>query len=221
MIVALAGPGDLGGAHGRTHATGTEADEVLFADGRLVARATAAGTYTTTLATGRTVRTAIPDVPAPITPANWRLEVEDLRPGASATATATVIHRLTLDTLRPWPDIPELADVSGIGRYTTTVELPRPWTGAHGAYLRLGDVFDTCRVTVNGRRLPAVDQINPVVDVGPYLRGGTNTITIEVATTLNNRLRVSDPSVYGAASRQAYGLLGPVTLVPYAQAVIA
>ncbi|GLY92043.1 glycosyl hydrolase [Actinoallomurus iriomotensis] len=221
MIVALASPGSLGDAAGRTHATSTEAAEVLFADGRLTARATAAGTYATTLATGRTVRTEIPDVPAPITPENWRLEVEDLRPGASATETETVVHRLTLGTLQPWPDIPELADVSGIGRYTTTVDLPRPWTSAHGAYLELGQVFDTCRVTVNGKRVPAVDQINPVVDVGPYLRGGANTITIEVATTLNNRLRVSDPAVYGAASRQAYGLVGPVRLVPYAQAVIA
>ncbi|MEV5751541.1 glycosyl hydrolase [Actinoallomurus sp. NPDC052308] len=221
LIVALAGPGSLGDASGRAHATGTEAAEVVFADGRLMARATAAGTYATTLSTGRTVRTEIPDVPAPITPASWRLEVEDLQPGASATETETVVHRLTLDSLQPWPSIPELADVSGIGRYTTTVDLPRPWTSAYGACLRLGQVFDTCRVTVNGREVPPVDQINPVVDVGPYLRAGANTITVEVATTLNNRLRVSDPSVYGVASRQAYGLIGPVSLVPYAQAVIA
>jgi hypothetical protein len=31
---------------------------------------------------------------------------------------------------------------------------------------------------------------------------------------------VSDPGVYGGASRQNYGLIGPVRLVPYGEAVI-
>ncbi|MEV0404108.1 glycosyl hydrolase [Actinoallomurus sp. NPDC050550] len=220
-VVALARPGRFGSGGGRAHVTNTEAAEARFADGDLVIRATVAGTYATTLSTGRIVRTTVADVPAPITPGTWQLEVESREPGASASETATVTHRLTLDALKAWPDIPELADVSGIGRYTTTVDLPASWTRAHGAYLQLGQVFDTCRVTVNGRRLPAVDQIDPVVDAGPYLRRGTNTIEVEVATTLNNRLRVSDPSVYGGAPRQAYGLIGPVRLVPYVQAAIA
>ncbi|OLT37879.1 hypothetical protein BJF79_28695 [Actinomadura sp. CNU-125] len=60
----------------------------------------------------------------------------------------------------------------------------------------------------------------PKVDVGPYLRRGRNTIEVEVATTLNNRLRVSDPDVYGPASRQDYGLIGPVRLVPYAEEAV-
>jgi hypothetical protein len=75
-------------------------------------------------------------------------------------------------------------------------------------------------VTVDGHRLPPVDQVHPVADVGPYLRPGANTIEVEVATTLNNRLRVADPGVYGIASRQKYGLIGPVRLIPYAEAVI-
>jgi hypothetical protein len=44
---------------------------------------------------------------------------------------------------------------------------------------------------------------------------------VEVATTLLNRLRVSDPGVYGIASRQAFGLVGPVLIVPYREKVIA
>lgn len=63
-----------------------------------------------------------------------------------------------------------------------------------------------------------MDQINPVVDVGPWLKRGDNTIEVEVATTLANRLRVSDPDVYGGLARQQYGLTGPVRLVPYGQA---
>ena len=36
-----------------------------------------------------------------------------------------------------------------------------------------------------------------------------------MASTLLNRLRTVTPAVYGVAQRQAYGLLGPVRLVPY------
>ena len=50
------------------------------------------------------------------------------------------------------------------------------------------------------------------------LERGLNTIEIEVATTLRNRLRVADPLIYGGAARQAYGLAGPVRLVPYGEA---
>lgn len=189
-------------------ATASEAE--LRVDGqRLVARATAAGTYATTLPGGRTVRTAIGAVPAPVTLTSWRLRVEDMTPDGVKH------HDLALDALKPWPDIPELADVSGIGTYTATVT----WSGG-GAVLDLGEVFDTCRVTVNGRRLPPVSVLYPSVDVGPYLRRGANTIEVEVATTLNNRLRVADPGVYGGASRQNYGLIGPVRLVPYGEAVV-
>ncbi|XVQ08432.1 glycosyl hydrolase [Spirillospora sp. CA-255316] len=201
------------------YATATEAAEIRVASGnRLAIRDTRAGTYTTTLPGGRTARATIGELPAAIALTGWRLRVEDFQPGRSAAETATVRHDLVLDALKPWPQIPELADVSGVGRYTATVDLGGD--GWPGAYLELGEVFDTCRVTVNGRRLPPVDLINPVVDVGPYLRRGANTIEVEVATTLNNRLRVSDPAVYGGASRQNYGLVGPVRLVPYGEATV-
>ncbi|MBF8184642.1 alpha-L-rhamnosidase [Nonomuraea sp. K274] len=204
-IVAIGRPGLFGDRTGRPpHATATSADLVRFADGALLIRATGAGTYTTALSDGRTVTTAIDSVPAPVPLSSWRLRVEDRRPGTPVT------HDLRLDRLAPWPDIPELADVSGVGTYTTTVHL----TGS-GAYLELGEVTDTCRVRVNGRDLDPVDQLHPVLDLGPHLRRGTNTIEVEVATPLGNRLRVADPAVYGGLTRQPYGLVGPVRLVPY------
>lgn len=200
-------------ARGGQHPSATAAETEVRVDGRrLVARAATAGTYATTLADGRTVTTAVGAVPAAQTLTTWRLRVEDMTPDG------TKQHDLALDALKAWPDIPELADVSGIGTYTTTVT----WDGGAGtgAVLELGEVFDTCRVSVNGRRVPPVSVLYPAVDIGPYLRRGANTIEVEVATTLNNRLRVSDPAVYGGASRQAYGLIGPVRLVPYGEAVI-
>ncbi|MFF1720767.1 hypothetical protein [Streptomyces sviceus] len=44
------------------------------------------------------------------------------------------------------------------------------------------------------------------------------TVEIEVATPLINRLRVEQPTVFGGVARQDHGLVGPVRLVPYAQA---
>ncbi len=218
LVVALGALGLFGdGSGSRPHAVATDADSALFADGSLAVRAFTAGVRTTTLSTGRKVTTEIPEVPAAIPLDRWTLSVDDWQPGNTATTTTIVTHSLVLDTLLPWSQIPELADVGGIGRYRTTVTLPETWTSGMGALLRLGSVSDTCRVTVNGTQLAPVDRLNPVVDLGGHLRHGTNTIEVEVATPLFNRLRISNPTVFGTSARQSYGLVGPVRLTPYVQ----
>ncbi|WP_223166787.1 hypothetical protein [Nonomuraea sp. SYSU D8015] len=202
MVVAIGRPGLFGTpARKSPHVIATDADPVRFDGDSLVVRASRAGTYTTTLSDGRTVTSVIGPVPEPVVLSSWRLEVEDWRP------EGTVAHRLHLDRLAPWSEIPELADVSGIGVYTTDVRL------GGGAYLELGEVTDTCRVLVDGRPLDPVNQLNPVVDLGR----GVKTLQVEVATPLGNRLRVADPAVYGGLTRQPYGLLGPVRVVPYGE----
>jgi hypothetical protein len=222
LVVALGGPGLFGDRCGsRPHAVATDADSVLFADGSLAIRAFTAGTRTTTLSNGRKVTTKIHEVPTALTLDRWTLSVDDWQPGATATTTTIVKHSLALDALLPWSQIPELADVGGIGRYRTTVTLPSTWTSGTGALLKLGSVTDTCRVTVNGTRLDPVDRINPVVDLGGRLRRGANTIEVEVATPLFNRLRISNPAVFGTSARQNYGLVGPVQLTPYIQQTVA
>jgi hypothetical protein len=193
---------------------------VRFDDGRLVLRARAAGTYTTALSHGSPVRTVVGTVPAPRELTAWTLDAEDWRPGADPDRTTVVRHRIALDALAPWNAIAELTDAAGIGRYRTTVELDEPWSGGFGALLDLGEVTDTFRVSVNGRPAPVTSHLNPVVELGGLLRRGANTIEVEVATPLLNRLRVSDPSVYGSAASQRTGLVGPVRLVPYGAAVV-
>ncbi len=59
------------------------------------------------------------------------------------------------------------------------------------------------------------------IDLGRRLISGRNEIEVEVASTLLNRLRVVTPAVYGAATRQNYGLIGPVRLVPYVEKVVS
>ncbi|MFE7859198.1 glycosyl hydrolase [Streptomyces sp. NPDC057403] len=222
MIVALGRPGLFGDRDGdRPHAVASDADTVLFTDRGLTVRAGAAGTYTTRLSQGRTVTTTLPAVPDPVVPSRWQLDVDDWSPGSTPTRTEHVRRTVTLDALAPWSRIPELADSAGIGRYRTTIALPRQWSSSYGAVLELGQVSDTCRVTVNGTLVPPVDRLHPVVDVGRYLRAGDNVIDVEVATPLINRLRVAQPAVFGTTARQDHGLVGPVRLVPYAQDVIA
>lgn len=202
------------------HATATEADEVRYDDGRLVVRDAQAGTYATTLSNGRTVRATVAQVPAPLALTAWTLEVEDWQPGAQPYETIRPRRAVPLSALAAWSAIAGLEDVSGIGRYKTTITLGKEWKRDVGAKLDLGEVFDTFRVRVNGRLLPPLSQTNTVVDLGDRLQPGENTIEVEVATTLNNRLRVTDPTIFGGSRRQNYGLIGPVTLTPYGQATL-
>lgn len=187
-------------------------------DGRAVLlRATAAGRASATLGDGREVGYDVARVREPVVPASWELALEDWQPGATATQTVRPVRRVTLTTLAPWSAIPGLEDVSGLGRYRTVVDLGTDWGADDGAVLELGEVNDTFRVIVNGEALPPCDVLDTTVDLGHRLRPGRNVIEVEVASTLLNRLRTVTPAVYGVAARQAYGLVGPVRVVPYVE----
>lgn len=215
--------GDRDPGHDELHATSTTADEVVFGgEGSLRVRATRPGTYATTLSNGRTVRSTIGGLPEATTLSSWQLSVDDWRPGAQPDETTIVEHELDLASLAPWPEIRELRDVSGVGRYSAELRLGREWTRrGRGVRLELGSLFDSVRVRVNGHALPVVDRYNGVVDVTRYVERGTNTIEVEVATTLRNRLRtLSTWPEFATVGRQPYGLTGPVRLVPYGEAEI-
>ena len=42
---------------------------------------------------------------------------------------------------------------------------------------------------MNGVKVPPVDYSKLEADIGPFLRKGENTLTVEISTTLNNRLK--------------------------------
>ena len=231
MLVALTDdPSRFDLAPAPVHVTSTDADGAVQAASDSVAiRAFEGGSYTTSLSDGTTVKTTIADVPGPIdlTNATWQLAAEDWRPanpydttfGVAATETSKLPVQLELDGLRPWPEIPELEDASGVGTYTTTVVLPGRWGDAHGAILSLGHVVDSFTLAVNGEDV-GINRISGEADVGPYLRAGSNTITIRIATTLGNRIRLLDPAAESRGVIQNNGLNGPVVLRPYRQATV-
>ncbi|MFT4081051.1 MAG: glycosyl hydrolase [Nocardioides sp.] len=217
-VIALAAPGVLTGRRRPARSvTATEADLVRYDGTRLVVRSLTGGTVTSTLDSGRTVSTTVAAPPAAPQIGTWTLEVEDWRPGDEIWETAVSTSTRTLDTLAAWTEIDGLEDVSGIGRYTTTLTLPADWTGA-GAYLDLGTVFDTVKVTLNGTEVAPVSPLVSRIDLGRALRPGENTLRIETSTTLWNRLRTTSPEVFGSSARQSYGLLGPVKITPYREA---
>ena len=92
-----------------------------------------------------------------------------LAPGRDAEPRPrTSRTRSQLDGLKAWSRrSPSWPTSPASARYTTTFE----WDGC-GAYLELGEVFDTYRVTINGRALPPADQLVTTIDAGPYLRQG-------------------------------------------------
>ncbi|NYJ03236.1 hypothetical protein HNR19_003934 [Nocardioides thalensis] len=221
-VVALAPPG--AGVARTVLPLAAAGKEVVARGANAALRTTVAGTTELTRADGSTARVRVDRVREPVVPTAWTLELEDWRPADPADpknlATEKDVAERELATLQPWSKVAGLEDVSGVGRYRTTVDLGDDWTADDGAYLELGEVNDTFRVRVNGEPVAACDPLDATVDLGHLLVPGRNELEVEVASTLLNRLRVVTPAVYGAAARQTYGLTGPVRLVPYVEKVV-
>ncbi|SKC67846.1 glycosyl hydrolase [Okibacterium fritillariae] len=225
-IIVLAGRSYAGVTAPLVHVVETTATGARFAAGagagsgsgsaELVAEAT--GTYQATLSDGRTKTVTVKDLPAAIDLPSWQLELDDWQPVDPARIeTKHVMHTIALDSLQPWNKIPGVVDASGIGVYKTTLTLdPASWKiGRVGIYLDLGQVIDTFKVWVNSELVAERDILDTRLDISAYARPGRNTVRVEVASTLINRLRVVNPTVYSSVGSQAYGLLGPVQVRPY------
>ncbi len=136
----------------------------------------------------------------------WNLVVEDWTEGEKRTITedrgvghiSTEVYYETKKTLLdagevdtiPWKDIPAVGpEVSGVGFYTTQVEMPADWSAGCGAELEIGSTNGcTAAVYVNGRKAPAYNINKRTVQIGALLKPGCNEIMVEVSSTLNNRL---------------------------------
>jgi hypothetical protein len=92
-------------------------------------------------------------------------------------------------SLKSWKDL-GFPDVSGIGFYRATFDWsPSLLYSTAGAYLILPPVLDGVVGTLNGKRLPAFDIINPTADVKSYLKKGENMVEFKVSSTLKNSLK--------------------------------
>ncbi|AKD05391.1 glycosyl hydrolase [Pontibacter korlensis] len=130
------------------------------------------------------------------------------------------------------PD-PKATAFSGSGAYTVTFELPSRKAAEY--VLDLGQVHESARVWVNGQEVGLLWGIPFRARIGAHLKPGRNTLKIEVANLMANRIRDMDRKgiswrnyheinfvninykPFDASGWQPMpsGLLGPVTITPH------
>lgn len=218
---------------------------VVTADGAAIL-ATESGSYTATLADGSRVTTKI-TVPADVdlTNSQWNLVLDSWTPGDKVTMTEAregyttkEVYYTTKKTdinvgttpLVAWKDMTFTAQnpatVSGVGTYSTTFSLPSTWGPSNGAYLNIGSTGGAlAQVWVNGQKITGYDFIAGRIDVSSALKPGTNTVQIQVASSLRNQMRAlgypdlpAANTVEGAVA--SYGLQGNVSLDTYTIAAV-
>ena len=216
-------------ADGELHVTASDADRVTAENGLLSVRLTGSGEHAIALSDGstQTVRADLPEE-KPIT--GWKVDFElwtagqerDIRTETlngktvteSAVKTEVTQVPVALETLTGWDQIPEVGpDAVGRARYEASFE----WDGsAAGAYLDLGTVLESMRVSLNGQTIPGVSMTSGRVDLGPWLQEGANTLVIEYSSSISNAIGNSAPAGwYGYhTSKLSYGPSQAV-LIPY------
>ena len=114
----------------------------------------------------------------------WKLKFT--RGGAVIPATTE------LRQLVSWTELPDpvAQNFSGSARYTATFELSGSLAGEY--LLDLGKVSESARVWVNGQDAGILWSIPFTARIGKFLKTGTNTIEIEVANLMANRIRQMD-----------------------------
>ncbi len=192
-------------------------------------------------------------VPAPIVIDRFDITVEDWNEGEKVVNTeekfghvTTEVYYTTRKTpltfkdsaLVPWKDLPateeqlaqivgDMSNVSGVASYAAEFELPEDWNSTLGALLKLENANSgSVQVIVNGKTLP-VDYRALTSDISEAVKPGKNTLVIEVASTLNNRLaqrgfirgKGAETSLYPSEVHD-YGLTGKAMILPYQMAEI-
>lgn len=115
----------------------------------------------------------------------WKLTFKEGGPDLPGTKT--------MSQLQPWTaftDDTTTQNFSGTGVYTTTFNLPAK--GASEYLLELGKVNESAKVFINGKEAGILWSIPYQAKIGQYLKQGQNTITIEVANLMANRIRYMD-----------------------------
>ncbi|QPI75073.1 glycosyl hydrolase [Sphingobium sp. Cam5-1] len=205
------------------HAVATTGHTIGSDGAGLVLRADRSGHFQTKLSNGKVVQTRVQALLPPMPLDRWTLGIE------SWTADHTGLPGLDHTRRQRLPDLPVKAgadhslpgwsalghpDKAGRGFYTADIQLPASWSKGDGAWLDLGQVVDTFRLTVNGMAVPPSSyQDTSRIDIGPLLRAGANRIEVRVATPLRNAVEAATKE--GAKMLKQVGLIGPVILRPY------
>ncbi|MGL6198350.1 MAG: glycosyl hydrolase [Lachnospiraceae bacterium] len=189
----------------RRHIEKSNVWEFFKDEEQIYAKCTETGTYKISLSDGVTTEFTV-SVPDNFHLDKWHLVVEDWNEGDKKIieenrglgyVTKEVYYetqKTKLDagevTLKAWKDIPQIGpEVSGVALYTTNIVLPSEWSDNNGAVLKIESLNgNTAAITVNGVKAAPIDINSRQVDISSLVCTGENTISVEVSSTLNNRL---------------------------------
>ncbi|THV06677.1 hypothetical protein K435DRAFT_743134 [Dendrothele bispora CBS 962.96] len=162
----------------------------------------------------------------------WELNITAWTPPADITVNQT--HSLLVPLtpinltqgLLPWDQLEvegvNMTNISGVGTYVTSFEWDHTEDDGVGVQLDFGEVFHTVKAWLNGVQIPTADPTNPVVDISALVKQGTNTLRVDTASTFTNAINALGLEVISLGvphsedvDNQHYGLIAPVTLVPY------
>jgi len=111
--------------------------------------------------------------------------VPDFPPSHMPHVQPFTLPKPSIEQLGTWDRIPALANVSGLGYYSTKLDWPPSGLGkeapASGAYLNIGRVLHTARLIINDQQTPPLDYFRSEVDISPYLKDGKKDIAIVTA----------------------------------------
>ncbi|KAK5170340.1 uncharacterized protein LTR77_004927 [Saxophila tyrrhenica] len=189
-----------------------------------------------TLSNGSSIPIDSSDVPATIPLTQWTLTAEHWAAPSNFNDSSIVARKFNttheLTSLVSWLDIPALANVSGIGYYSTRFTWPPQGPSDDselGAYISFSKILDAITVYVNGQRLPPLDYNNAKKDISAYLQAGENEVLAVVPTTMWNYIQTILPRIRNAGEAVEFsggpfgspsepsdnGLVGTAEVVPY------
>lgn len=114
----------------------------------------------------------------------WQLTFQE---GGPVLPQARVIDKLV-----PWTTLNDsiLNDFSGKATYKLTFEMPA--LAAKEYVLKLDTLYESARIKINGKEAGLIWSLPYLLSVGDFLQEGENTVEIEVANLMANRIRYMD-----------------------------
>lgn len=185
-------------------------------------------------------------VPQAFDLSSWTLLAEKwLPPSNLSDIDGVVKEQVTVEIkgseIAAWPYLEGLANSSGIGTYTTNFNWPpSSYSKNHsslGAFLQIPatDLIQGLSASINDHALPHADLMKPTFDISSHLNLGSNSLSINISTSLWNSLRpvwsqlmtggigpqlsiealLMSPQTAPLAMELPVGLAGIVQIIPY------